>query len=525
MTNFLTVSDNTTLYGDFVSATFPQQVKSTRPLVMYGSAFISISSFGNRGNMTVVRECPLPPWVECEDQTYRHLTWGTNPMISDVIYSTTQILNTPTNVYIVNNTINIHGSFAHKFETLPNITRYNIDGTTHLGSTNENVTAVFEQRKEMYDILTKKRCDYDVTTIFTTTHTFYNGTTCLGSIGSANTIIFDAQGDGNALFYIIYLVTGTSTWTVPNEFTTQLVNGTSEHNIHWVIMAEMHIQPNYPGRHYIHGHIHVHNFTLSTATSANTPGILELDRFLVVYGSLHARYSRYSAITDLHVYSSGLPLYGDIEPSPPPNTICVRANGTCTEGFHFNVTCDEVDATFYSGQLCAAYLETVSFNRPNSSCVLADGTCMDGVRQNITCDQEGATFYYDRTCAQYVPPAVVVPVWVNSSCTYANGTCEYGLNVTCPAPAIYVENQECQSPVVDTTSNTTNSTIVVATPFTLSQFSVILTMAISAVSAILIISISVGILNILLGFRTIPAQGNLVAIDGKPLYAVIVDKN
>lgn len=127
----------------------------------------------------------------------------------------------------------------------------------------------------------------------------------------------------------------------------------------------------------------------------------------------------------------------------------------------------------------------------------------------------------------------LIPVLVNSSCTYANGTCEYGINVTCPSPAVYAENQHCQTQsVVDQviiTPNTTNSTIV-APSFLMSQFSVILTTTIAAISALMILSISVGILKIILGCRPVPiqggvpTQGKLVGIDGKPLYAIIVDK-
>ncbi len=436
--NFLTISDNTTMYGDFISvAGTNQQILSSKSLSFYGSSFSTTGGFQNRKNMSMIRECPTPPWVECESQMYRHLSWGTNPMISDILYSTTQILNVPTSSYVVNNAINIHGSFVHKFQSLPNITQYNINGTTFVGSENDTVLNLFEQRKENFDIITKKTCDYDIITA-SSPQIIYNGTTCISTLSGITSVIFDAHGNSNALFFVIV-----STWAIHANFSTQLVNESSSHNIHWVILENLSTSSTgYPMQIYIDGHINALNLTLSTSTTSSMPGILEMNRYVTINGSLHAKWSRYAAITNLNVYPSGL-LLGDIEAPPPPNTICVETNGTCSDGFHFNVECNE--GTFYSDQTCETYL----FNRPNSSCVLADYTCLDGIRQNVTCDQEGATFYYDRTCAQYVPP-----IFIQSSCTLANGTCFNGLNVSCPLDGVYVENELCSEieiiPQVDT---------------------------------------------------------------------------
>lgn len=296
--NFLTISDNTTLYGDFVTrGSFSQQLRSTKHLTMHGSIF-TVGSFQNRGNLTIDRVCPASPWVACEDQTYRHLTWGTNAQLSDLTYVTKQILHTAPDGLgsaSTNNTVYVHdGSFAHKFETLTNATQFNVDHTTYLGS-NATTTLAFEQREEILDIIVKKTCDYEMFVI-TTTPTFYNGTTCIRAMTSSFAI-FDARGDSNAMFYIIITM-----FTGSNGFETIPVNGTNRHNIHWVVLDNFEITGLYPHQFYFDGHFYLRNLTfISSDNNADLQTHLNLNRYFTVNGSIYTRWSRFQEITNLHV--------------------------------------------------------------------------------------------------------------------------------------------------------------------------------------------------------------------------------
>lgn len=98
-----------------------------------------------------------------------------------------------------------------------------------------------------------------------------------------------------------------------------------------------------------------------------------------------------------------------------------------------------------------------------------------------------------------IEPVVPPPTLVPASCTYANGTCEYGLNVTCPSPAVYVENQICpETTTVDNTTTIDNTTIP-ETP-QLSDVSIYI------VYAVLFGTVGAGVLFVIL--RIIPGANN-----------------
>ncbi len=107
----------------------------------------------------------------------------------------------------------------------------------------------------------------------------------------------------------------------------------------------------------------------------------------------------------------------------------------------------------------------------------------------------------------------LTPILVNSSCTHANGTCESGLNITCPLPAVYVENQVCPeiptventttidntTTTIDNTTTTTNTTTEIETP-RLSDVSIYI------VYAVLFGTVGAGILFVVL--RLMPGSNN-----------------
>lgn len=185
-------------------------------LLIFFRTILTGNTFTIRGNTSVfIKEYNDSPWIPCDPNPTNRLpfTWGTtNATVGDILYTARQTyepLSTPN----INMTISVNGSIAEQIPHTTLYTEWIVSGTQYVGTDDTTAILAQQRRDHVMDFIGNRYCDVShlitpSTTTVSASVTLYNQTSCLTILPGSNSpapfyVVFDAQGDPNATFYVI----------------------------------------------------------------------------------------------------------------------------------------------------------------------------------------------------------------------------------------------------------------------------------------------------------------------------------